>query len=155
LAETTALLARLGEAIDPWRPVGELPMAQRQMVAMARALSHRCRLLIMDEPTASLSTRETQTLFRIIRQLKAEGVSILYVSHRLEEIFLLSDRVTVFRDGRHVATNVTKDINQPELIKLMVGRELLQVEGQGQPSAQADHASATWHPAPPARRCCL
>ncbi|HEY4329681.1 MAG TPA: sugar ABC transporter ATP-binding protein [Phycisphaerae bacterium] len=129
LRETQALLSRLGEEIDPWMPVGELPMAQRQMVGMARALSHKCRLLIMDEPTASLSTRETQVLFRIIRQLKAEGVSILYVSHRLEEIFLLSDRVTVFRDGKLVGTKATKEMNQEELIKMMVGRELLQVEG--------------------------
>ncbi len=129
LAETRALLARLGENIDPHKPVGELPMAQRQMVGMARALSHKCRLLIMDEPTASLSTRETEVLFRIVRQLKAEGVSILYVSHRLEEIFLLSDRVTVFRDGKHVGTRATKEITQDDLIKMMVGRELLQVEG--------------------------
>ena len=129
LAETRGLLARLGEAIDPRTPVGELPMAQRQMVGMARALSHRCRLLIMDEPTASLSSRETEVLFRIIRQLKAEGVSILYVSHRLEEIFLLSDRVTVFRDGKHIGTRITAEITQDELIRMMVGRELLQVEG--------------------------
>ncbi len=129
LAETRALLARLGENIDPFKPVGELPMAQRQMVGMARALSHKCRLLIMDEPTASLSTRETEVLFRIMRQLKAEGVSILYVSHRLEEIFLLADRVTVFRDGKYVGTRATREINQDELIRMMVGRELLQVEG--------------------------
>ncbi len=129
LAETKALLARLGEEIDPWKAVGELPMAQRQMVGMARALSQKCRLLIMDEPTASLSTRETEVLFRIVRQLKAEGVSILYVSHRMEEIFLLSDRVTVFRDGKYVGTRTTKEIKQEELIRMMVGRELLQVEG--------------------------
>lgn len=77
LAQTRSLLQRLGETIDPWRAVGELPLAQRQMVAMARALSHRCRLLVLDEPTASLSERETATLFRVIRQLKAEGVGIL------------------------------------------------------------------------------
>ena len=129
LAETKSLLARLGEEIDPWKAVGELPMAQRQMVGMARALSQKCRLLIMDEPTASLSARETEVLFRIVRQLKAEGVSILYVSHRMEEIFLLSDRVTVFRDGKYVGTKTTKEINQEELIRMMVGRELLNVEG--------------------------
>ncbi|HVT80057.1 MAG TPA: sugar ABC transporter ATP-binding protein [Phycisphaerae bacterium] len=137
LAETRALLARLGENIDPYKPVGELPMAQRQMVGMARALSHKCRLLIMDEPTASLSTRETEVLFRIVRQLKAEGVSILYVSHRLEEIFLLSDRVTVFRDGKHVGTRATKEITQDDLIKMMVGRELLQVEGAVKAAGEA------------------
>ena len=129
LAETRALLGRLGEEIDPYVPVGELPMAQRQMVGMARALSQRCRLLIMDEPTASLSSRETEVLFRIIRQLKAEGVSILYVSHRLEEIFLLSDRVTVFRDGKQIGTRPTAELTKDELIRMMVGRELLQVEG--------------------------
>jgi ABC-type sugar transport system ATPase subunit len=129
LARTRALLARLGEEIDPRRPVGELPLAQRQMVALARALSHRCRFLIMDEPTASLSARETEVLFRIIRQLKADGVSILYVSHRLEEIFQLADRVTVFRDGRHVGTHATDELTQAELIQRMVGRELLPSSG--------------------------
>ncbi|HVS70648.1 MAG TPA: sugar ABC transporter ATP-binding protein [Phycisphaerae bacterium] len=138
LSETHRLMARLGETIDPYKPVGELPMAQRQMVGMARALSQDCRLLIMDEPTASLSTRETEVLFRIIRQLKSEGVSILYVSHRMEEIFLLSDRVTVFRDGQYVGTRNTPEIHQDELIKMMVGRELLQVEGVVK--SEAEHA---------------
>jgi ABC-type sugar transport system ATPase subunit len=140
LRETQSLLRRLGEEINPWRPVGELPMAQRQMVGMARALSQQCRLLIMDEPTASLSTRETEVLFKVIRQLKAEGVSILYVSHRMEEIFLLSDRVTVFRDGKHVGTRPTSEINQDELIRMMVGRELLQVEGAVK--TDAEHAGS-------------
>jgi len=131
--ETQALLKRLGERFDATKPVAELPLAQRQMVGIARSLSRRCRLLIMDEPTASLSARETEVLFRIIRQLKADGVSILYVSHRLEEVFALSDRVTVLRDGRLVATSATRDIDQSALIKLMVGRELLAVE-------QSEHA---------------
>src|SRR5207237_10297463 len=105
--ETRQLLARLGEAdaIDPARPVGELSVAQRQMVGMARALSQDCRLLIMDEPTASLSQRETAVLFNLIRQFRKQGVSVLYVTHRLDAVFELADRVTVFRDGRHVATN--------------------------------------------------
>jgi ABC-type sugar transport system ATPase subunit len=138
--ETRALMGRLGETIDPFKPVGELPMAQRQMVGMARALSQDCKLLIMDEPTASLSTRETEVLFRIIRQLKSEGVSILYVSHRMEEIFTLSDRITVFRDGRYVATKIAKETSQDEIIKLMVGRELLQVEGALK--SEAEHAGS-------------
>ncbi len=140
LRETRALMARLGEIIDPFKPVGELPMAQRQTVGMARALSQDCKLLIMDEPTASLSTRETEVLFRIIRQLKSEGVSILYVSHRMEEIFTLSDRITVFRDGRYVATKIAKETSQDEIIKLMVGRELLQVEGALK--SEAEHAGS-------------
>ena len=126
--ETRALLDRLGESFDATKPVGELPLAQRQMVGIARSLSQRCRLLIMDEPTASLSSRETEVLFRLIRQLKFEGVSILYVSHRLGEVFTLADRVTVLRDGRHVTTTAIQDIDQAGLIKLMVGRELLAVE---------------------------
>jgi ABC-type sugar transport system ATPase subunit len=103
--QTRALLERLGEAdsFDPARPVGELSVAQRQMVAMARALSHDCRLLVMDEPTASLSERETRVLFNLIRQFKQQGVSILYVSHRLDEVFELADRVTVFGDHRDPA----------------------------------------------------
>src|SRR5688572_30215416 len=89
--ETRTLLERLGEwgAFDPAGPVGELSVAQRQMVGMARALSQDCRLLIMDEPTASLSERETRVLFDLIRQFKSAGVSVLYVSHRLDEIFEL------------------------------------------------------------------
>jgi rhamnose transport system ATP-binding protein len=128
--ETRALLERLGEAdsFDPAAPVGQLSVAQRQMVGMARALSQDCRLLIMDEPTASLSERETRVLFKLIRQFREQGVTVLYVSHRLDEIFELSDRVTVFRDGKHVATQATASMSKEKLIQLMVGRELLQVD---------------------------
>ncbi len=126
--KTHTLLERLGEHFNVTQPVGELSLAQRQMVGIARALSHQCRMLIMDEPTASLSARETKVLFRIIRQLKMDGVSILYVSHRLEEVFALADRVTVLRDGHHIATISAKDVDQSGLIKLMVGRELMAVE---------------------------
>jgi rhamnose transport system ATP-binding protein len=128
--ETRALLERIGEAgaFDPRRPVGELSVAQRQMVGMARAMSQDCRLLIMDEPTASLSERETRVLFNLIADFRRAGVSILYVSHRLDEIFALADRVTVFRDGKFVATQPTAEIDKDKLIRLMVGRELLQVD---------------------------
>lgn len=127
--QSEELLRRLGESFDPRLPVGELPLAQRQMVAIARALSQECRLLIMDEPTASLSTRETQALFRIIRQLRKEGVSILYVSHRLEEIFELASRVTVMRDGRVVESVSTSEVDRNGLIRSMVGRELIATQG--------------------------
>lgn len=122
--QTRALLDRLGEHIDQRRALMEMTVAQRQMVGMARALSRKCRLLIMDEPTASLSARETEVLFRIIRQLRSDGVSILYVSHRMEEVFDLSDRVTVFRDGKWVDTQPTKNMTTASLIQLMVGREV-------------------------------
>lgn len=137
LAQTQSLLGRLGEAIDPWCAVGELPLAQRQMVAMARALSQRCRLLVLDEPTASLSERETATLFRVIRQLQGAGVGILYVSHRLEEVFQLTDRVTVLRDGRLVGTRPTREITRNDLIRMMVGRDLLQAEDAVKPEGSA------------------
>jgi rhamnose transport system ATP-binding protein len=123
-SETRQLLKRLGEHFDPACPVGELSVAQRQMVGMARALSQKCRLLIMDEPTASLSERETRVLFALIRQLQSAGVAILYVSHRLDEIFALSSQITVLRDGQSIATHATAGMNKDRLIQLMVGREL-------------------------------
>lgn len=121
---TSELLASLGETIDIHCPTAQLPLAQRQMIGIARALSQGCRVLIMDEPTASLSARETQVLFRIITRLRAEGVAILYVTHRLEEIFTLADRVTVLRDGRHIATQPIGEVTSHRLIELMVGREI-------------------------------
>ncbi|MDQ2687844.1 MAG: sugar ABC transporter ATP-binding protein [Armatimonadota bacterium] len=123
--EAQALMERLGERIPLHTPLEELTLAQRQMVGIARALSHQSWLLILDEPTASLSARETEVLFRIIRQLQAENVAILYVSHRLEEVFQLASRVTVLRDGRLVGTEAIADVSRDDLVRMMVGRELL------------------------------
>jgi len=134
LAGTREALAGLGESFPVDIPVEQLTLAQRQMLAIARALARRCRLLILDEPTASLSERETQALFRVVRRLREEGVSILYVSHRLEEIFSLADRVTVLRDGRHVATRSIGEVDRDALIALMVGRE--QSERKVEPTAE-------------------
>lgn len=122
--ETVAMLQQLGENIDLHRPMGDFPLAQRQMVAIARALLQNCRLLIMDEPTASLSERETRVLFDRIRRLRSDGVSVLYVSHRLHEVFELADTVTVFRDGRWVSTDRCDALNQDTLIQRMVGRSI-------------------------------
>lgn len=122
--DTLALLSRLGEDVPHDRPLGNLSLAQRQMIGIARALAHKSRILIMDEPTASLSGRETEVLFRIARQLKEEGVGILYISHRLEEIFELAQRVTVLRDGRHITTRDVKEVSREDLIRMMVGREV-------------------------------
>lgn len=124
IRETRAVLKRLNQDFDIHRPVGELTVANRQMVAMARALSRDCRLLIMDEPTASLSGRETAVLLDIARRLRDEGVTILFVTHRLEEVFELADRVTVFRDGRLVDTKTIAQISRNDLINMMVGREV-------------------------------
>jgi rhamnose transport system ATP-binding protein len=120
--QASDLLQRLGERIDCRQPLSQLPLAQRQMVSMARALMGNCRLLIMDEPTASLSARETQVLFDQIRALRREGISVLYVSHRLEEIFAISDRITVLRDGQWIGTQATSQMTRESLIERMVGR---------------------------------
>ena len=118
------LLDRLGASIDLDLPVRELPLAQQQMVSLARALSRNCRLLIMDEPTASLSSRESRTLLNVVRQLSSEGVSVLYVSHRLEEVFEIADRVSVLRDGQLVATHHVSELDVEKVIQLMVGRKI-------------------------------
>ncbi len=119
-----ALLDRLGVDIDPAELVQNVSPAQRQVIEIAKALSRDLRVLILDEPTAALTLNETHALFRVARQLAAEGVSIIYVSHRLAEIFELCDRVTVLKDGRWVDTLDVADTDTDELIRLMVGREL-------------------------------
>jgi rhamnose transport system ATP-binding protein len=121
---TREILHRLEADIPLGMPLAELPMAQRQLVSMARALSRDCRLLIMDEPTAALSARETETLMAIIRRFRRDGIGILYVSHRLEEVFDIADRVTVLRDGQLVDTSAVGDLDREALIRRMVGREV-------------------------------
>ena len=118
------LFAQLQVDIDPRRPVEELSVAQMQLVEIAKSLSRSARVLIMDEPTAPLTLRETQILFTLIRSLKRKGVTIIYISHRFSEIFELSDRITVMRDGHKVATLQTARTSRDEMIRLMVGREL-------------------------------
>ena len=110
--------------IDPDALVRDLSPAKQQIVEIAKAVSKNVKILIMDEPSAPLSVSEVEHMFEIIRHLKQRGVTVIYISHRLEEVFRISDRVTVMRDGRYVATKLTKDTNRKELISLMVGREL-------------------------------
>jgi ribose transport system ATP-binding protein len=110
--------------INPDALVRDLPPAKQQIVEIAKAVSKNVKILIMDEPSAPLSVSEVEHMFEIIRHLKHRGVTIIYISHRLEEVFRISDRVTVMRDGRYVATKLTQDTNRKELISLMVGREL-------------------------------
>jgi ribose transport system ATP-binding protein len=118
------LLAKLHLDIDPRTNLGKLGVAQQQMVEVAKALHHNADLIIMDEPTSALSIREINELFNIIRELKAHGVAIIYISHHLDEVFVVSDRTTVLRDGRHVATGLTSSLDIDQLIRLMVGRDL-------------------------------
>lgn len=122
--DAAELLRKLGVEIDPRLPVSELTVADQQMVEISKALVHKVKLLILDEPTAVISGREAELLFARLAALKAEGVAILYVSHRLEEIFQIADRVTVFKDGAHVATKAIGEVTRDRLISMMVGRDL-------------------------------
>ncbi len=121
------LLSNFGVSIDPNAPVGSLSTACRQVVEIAKAVSQNARIVIFDEPTAALTMEEQQNLFQIIHRLKAQGVTVIYISHRLDEIFEICDRVTVLRDGQYVTTKNTSDTNKIDLINLMVGRELKEI----------------------------
>lgn len=121
-AFTADLLARLGISIDPERPVGELSIAQQQMVEIAKAISFDAKVLILDEPTAVLDEDMVAILFRLIERLKAEGLAIVFISHHLEEIFRIADRVTVLRDGTRTGTAAVRDIDQEWLVAHMIGR---------------------------------
>ncbi|MER7044820.1 sugar ABC transporter ATP-binding protein [Streptomyces jumonjinensis] len=128
-AATARLLTRLGHPeIDPARRVGELPAAQRQIVSMARALSHDARLIVMDEPSAALDPDEVGNLFRIVGELTANGVAVVYISHRLEEIRRIGDQVTVLKDGRAVARGLpAKTTPTHDIVSLMTGRDVAYV----------------------------
>jgi rhamnose transport system ATP-binding protein len=123
-AEAEALLRRLGVALSPRTKARALSVAQMQMVEIARAISVKARVLIMDEPTSSLTNREVEELFTIVRQLRAQGAAIVFISHRLEELFAIADRVTVLRDGAYVDTRAMAGVTTEALIRLMVGRTL-------------------------------
>jgi ribose transport system ATP-binding protein len=122
--KASAVLAQFGVHIDPRAMVQDLSIADQQIVEIAKAVSKNVKILIMDEPSAPLSVSEVEMMFNIIRQLKARGVTVIYISHRLEEVFRISDRVTVLRDGCYITTLNTAETSRQELIKLMVGREL-------------------------------
>lgn len=114
-------------AIDVRQKVADLPLSSQQLVEIAKALTLDCRVLILDEPTAALTETEAQQLFSIIRDLKANGISVIYISHRMAEIFSLCDRVTVFRDGRYVCTDRIADVTPDDVVRRMVGREITQL----------------------------
>lgn len=119
-------LQRVGCDIDPRRILRTLSMAEQQLVEIAKVLSRDAKILLLDEPTSALSEKETDRLFNIIQRLKREGVGIVYVTHRLAEVLAISDRVTVLRDGRKIATVATRQVSEADLVRMMVGRELKQ-----------------------------
>ena len=123
-SQAAALLDRVGARIDPEAIAADLTMPQQQLVEIARAVGADARIFIMDEPTASLSEEECQNLFRVIRELRTEGAGIIYISHRLDELQLIADRVTVLRDGKTIGTSDVSNVTRDELIRLMVGRDI-------------------------------
>src|SRR5579871_2119434 len=125
--EARELLRRFAVDIDVRRPLQDFSTAIQQMVAIARAVSFKAQLVIMDEPTSSLDEREVAVLFDVIRQLKREGVAVIYISHRLDELYAVCDRVTVMRDGRTVSTSKMADVDKLHLVAAMLGRDLAQV----------------------------
>jgi ABC-type sugar transport system ATPase subunit len=118
------LLDDLHLPIDVHTPIRSLGIGQQQLVEIAKALSHNARILVLDEPTAALTDSEAETLFGILRKLRARGVGMIYISHKLNEVFRISDRITVLRDGKTVGTNATSDWTEPKIIARMVGREV-------------------------------
>jgi ribose transport system ATP-binding protein len=122
IGQTEELFKRLKMDIDPGERLGHLSVGKQQMVEIAKAVSHRLRILILDEPTAALTDAEIGELFSIMRDLKAEGVGMIHISHRLEEIHQIADRVTVLRDGENVDTKRTSEVTKQQIINMMVGR---------------------------------
>jgi D-xylose transport system ATP-binding protein len=123
-AAAAEALARVGADVDPDQPVSELGVARQQMVEIARALDKRSEILVLDEPTAALAERDAERLLGLVRELRGKGVSSIYVSHRLEEVFAIADRITVLRDGRVVGTGRASDWTPARVIAAMVGREI-------------------------------
>lgn len=122
--QTCALFQRIGQSVDPEAPVGSLSVAEQQLTSIVKALRDDCRLLIMDEPTAALTPSEVQNLFGVLRQLRDQGTTIIFVSHILSEVFELTDTLTVLRNGRHVGTYATEDVAVRDVVQMMVGRDV-------------------------------
>ncbi len=122
--EAAALFERIGFAVDPAAKVGHLPVSQQQMVEIARALAQEARIVVMDEPTSSLTPNEVALLFAVIRRLTALGIAVVYVSHKLDEVFEIADTVTVLRDGRHISTRPIAEHTNDTLIHDMIGRKI-------------------------------
>ncbi|SMC46183.1 sugar ABC transporter ATP-binding protein [Rhizobium sp. RU36D] len=125
--KTTALFERLNISIDPETNVGDLSVANRQMVEIAKAVSYESDVLIMDEPTSALTEREVEHLFQIIRGLRDQGIGIVYITHKMNELFEIADEFSVFRDGKYIATHASSEVTRDDIIRMMVGREITQM----------------------------
>lgn len=139
-------LTQLGAALNPRAPVSHLSVAQQQMVEIAKAISYQASLLIMDEPTAALTKRETDALFKVARGLRDRGVGIIFITHRLDEIFEIADRVTVMRDGKTVGTRLIGELDRGTVVRMMVGRDLSEIytakeQAAGKPLLEVEQLS--------------
>jgi ribose transport system ATP-binding protein len=144
--EATEILTRLGVRVDVRHPLMNYSVATQQMVAIARAVSFSAKLVIMDEPTSSLDDREVATLFDVIRQLKADGVSVIYISHRLDELHQVCDRITIMRDGKTVDERPLAEIGKLEIVARMLGKELGEVRRAGATGFVERRANVTAEP---------
>ena len=122
--DTIAIFKDLDIKVDPRKKIADLPIAERQMIEIAKAVSYKSKVIVMDEPTSSLTEKEVEHLFRIIRKLKDSGVGIIYISHKMEEIKMISDEITILRDGKWISTNEVANISTEQIISMMVGRDL-------------------------------
>ena len=122
--DTINIFKDLDIKVDPKKKVADLPIAERQMIEIAKAVSYKSKVIVMDEPTSSLTEKEVEHLFRIIKKLKESGVGIIYISHKMEEIKMISDEITILRDGKWISTNDVSKISTDQIISMMVGRDL-------------------------------
>ncbi|NLJ19197.1 sugar ABC transporter ATP-binding protein [Globicatella sulfidifaciens] len=139
IRQTKELFEKIGVHIDPNAKVGDLTVGQQQMVEIAKAVSHDAKIVVFDEPTSALTEAEIAELFKIIDDLKNQGIGIIYITHRMDEVFQISDRITVLRDGEYIGTANTSETNKDSLINMMVGRELteeVKAESQVDPDAE-------------------
>jgi len=125
LNDSAALFEKIGIRIDPAAKLGDLTVGKQQMVEIAKAVSRDCKLLVLDEPTAALTQTEVEELFKIMNEMKEKGIGMIYISHRMDEINRISDRVTVMRDGEYVGTVNTADVTKDDIVKMMVGRVIM------------------------------
>jgi ribose transport system ATP-binding protein len=139
---TEKLLTKFGFSLSPNTPINQLRVGEQQLVEIVRALSLDAKLLIMDEPTSALSQAETEVLMEVIRDLALQGVCILYISHRMDEVFEIADRITVLRDGNHIGTKLASDIDRGEVIEMMVGRKIEGIDIERAKPATSDVALA-------------
>ena len=136
--DAAALFERIGFGVDPAVKVGNLPLSQQQMVEIARALAHQTRIVVMDEPTSSLTPKEVDLLFKVIRRLTGLGIAVLYVTHKLDEVFEIADTVTVLRDGRHISTKPIGEHTHDSLIQDMIGRRIENLFPRSRGAARGD-----------------